>query len=28
MKSRFVGLLEQAKNRVSDRSFRHNAIAY
>jgi len=27
MKSRFVGFLKQAKNRVSDWSFRRNAIA-
>jgi len=27
MKSRLVGFLKQAKNRVSDLSFRHNSIA-
>jgi len=28
MKSRLVGFSKQAKNRVSDWSFRRNAIAY
>jgi len=28
MKSRLVGFLKQAKNRVSDWSFRRNVIAY